>query len=356
MINSKCNFCGKTMPQKRNKKYCSDKCRVFSFRERNGIKPPEFLNKGGFQPLGSLNTDFNHKTIEGLKSLYNFYFDIFNEKSKLLDVKKLERISASNTDYSPLEKLTAKKKNIELPKKSINWQKIIDVEFELNEINKVLEEIKPYLNFTSNKDIVKGLISKEIERIKNKSTEKVKPKVEVIETKNHILASDLMKQNLNFYDFSNSEFEFLSNPGIGFICLVTGEPFAGKTYFSLKFADFLTNFGTVLFISNEEKMKFSLVNKLNFIFNGKEPKFVISDNFEINEVLNYDFIFMDSINSIGASILDLKNLQSKNKNIIGILQSTKNGDYKGSKELQHEADIMINIEKNKSVSVIKNRF
>jgi hypothetical protein len=334
------------MTQKSNKIYCSDKCRVFSFREKNGIKEPEFLKKGGFQPLGSIETSFNYKTIEGLNSLHLKYGEIFTEKLNLIKLKKIEVEKAKK----PIQ-LSTEKVKVSFP--LIDWSKVEKIQLEITNLKQDLDSIKPYLSFINKENILeKGLISKEIDRIQSK----IETEVKNTNMNNSVLASDLMKKNLRFYDFSNSEFEFLSNPGTAFICLISGEPGAGKTYFSLKFAEFLTKFGTVLFISNEEKMKFSFINKLNSIFKDKEPKFNITDNFDIKEVLNYDFIFMDSINSIGASTLDLKNLQSKNKNIIGILQSTKTGNYKGSKEFEHEADIMLYVETNKGISVKKNRF
>lgn len=139
-----------------------------------------------------------------------------------------------------------------------------------------------------------------------------------------------------------------------------GGPGSGKTTFLLKFANDLTQLGSVLYVSSEEFDSTTLVEKLKELMKKEGLDFELPDNLffskEIGNLKDYDFIIIDSVNDIGLGIEEFKEIKEKfNKAFILVLQNTKGGDYKGGKEWEHEVDIAAKVEEG-VIDIFKNRY
>ena len=181
-------------------------------------------------------------------------------------------------------------------------------------------------------------------------------------TKQKVVSLESLKnKKFEALDFSDKWQELVGTPAANFCMVVYGNPGQGKSYFSLELSAYLaSNFGTVLFNSSEEGASLSLQNKINSfdmtnIYLG-ETKDVNSLQFLLSNS-PYKFIVIDSINDMNITPEDLRKLRGlhPSKGFICILQSTKGGDFKGSNEYEHDADISIKIE-NRNPKCMKTQY
>jgi hypothetical protein len=167
-------------------------------------------------------------------------------------------------------------------------------------------------------------------------------------------------------DFSNVQFKTLGfvgkyrkligDPSKGFSVMVYGKPKMGKSFLCVDFAGYLArNHGKVLYIAREEGLDMTLQDKLN-AKDVKHPNLFISEDIP-SDLTPYDFIFFDSVNKLGLSTSDLETLKNNNpgKSFIYIFQTTKDGNFRGANEFQHEVDVVIQIPE-KGLAVQNGRF
>ncbi|HLG34800.1 MAG TPA: AAA family ATPase, partial [Bacteroidia bacterium] len=162
-------------------------------------------------------------------------------------------------------------------------------------------------------------------------------------------------------DFADMEFnsigltdkwrELMGDPAPGFTAMVFGKPKTGKSYLCVEFAGYLArNHGKVLYVAREEGLDKTLQIKLNDK-NVKHENLFVSDYLPEN-LSEYDFIFLDSVNKLGLSAQDLDVLRKSNpgKSFIFVFQTTKDGNFRGKNEFQHDVDVVIEVaEKGKAV-------
>lgn len=163
------------------------------------------------------------------------------------------------------------------------------------------------------------------------------------------------KQNLmNSIDFANLHFNsigfsgkwlgLIGDPSPGFTAMVFGKPKMGKSYLCVDFAGYLArNHGKVLYVANEEKLDATLQMKLNDK-DVKHENLFVSDYLP-EDLSNYQFIILDSVNNLGLSPQDLQKLKQKNpgKSFIFIFQTTKDGKFRGANSYQHDVDVVIEV-------------
>ncbi len=168
-------------------------------------------------------------------------------------------------------------------------------------------------------------------------------------------------QMMNSVDFAKLEFESLGftgkwlkligDPCKGFTAMVFGKPKMGKSYLCIDFAGYLArNFGKVLYVAKEEKLDATLQKKLEDK-NVQHPNLFFSDYLP-NDLSGFDFVFLDSVNKLGLQPEDLERLKTANKGVsfVYVFQSTKEGNFRGGNEFQHDVDVVIEIpEKGKAV-------
>jgi hypothetical protein len=153
----------------------------------------------------------------------------------------------------------------------------------------------------------------------------------------------------------------IGDPSPGFFMLLSGKSGNGKTTFAVEFAQHLeTNNGKVLFMTYEQRGKnIPFQNLLNenaatFAISEYPPKTVEKFN---DLVKGFNFVFIDSVNYAGLSASDIEEIRQKNPNlsIIGIMQNTKSGEFKGSSEFLHNCDVHV-VARNGQAYQEKSRF
>ncbi|MBI3519196.1 MAG: hypothetical protein HY062_07540 [Bacteroidetes bacterium] len=176
----------------------------------------------------------------------------------------------------------------------------------------------------------------------------------------------LPKGVMSSMDFSNVQFKTLGfvgkyrkligDPSKGFSVMVYGKPKMGKSFLCVDFAGYLArNHGRVLYVAREEGLDMTLQEKLK-AKDVAHPNLFVTE--QIPEDLSYyDFIFFDSVNKLGLSTSDLDTLKRNNpgKSFVYIFQTTKEGNFRGANEFQHDVDVVIQVPE-KGLAVQNGRY
>lgn len=136
------------------------------------------------------------------------------------------------------------------------------------------------------------------------------------------------------------------------------KPGMGKSTMSIELSKyFAQQFNVkVLYVAAEEGLSYTLQNKFERL-HAFDPNIFIVARLPEN-ISDYDVIVIDSVSSLKMQPADLIRLKRKNpdKSFILVFQSTVNGNYRGSKEFEHEVDVSININENGYAKTMKSRF
>ena len=171
---------------------------------------------------------------------------------------------------------------------------------------------------------------------------------------------DLEHMTFETYPYVGKWKDFFGLPAKPHSCIIYGLPGAGKSTFSFQYADFLSTIGNVLYIAAEEGFGGTLNEKIQrltknyFDFSDRKDKEGI---IEVLKGKKYDFVFIDSVNYSNLEVEDLEEIKAMfpNTTFITIFQATKHGDFRGSQQYAHNADMIIRIEDGKAINQ-KNRF
>lgn len=140
--------------------------------------------------------------------------------------------------------------------------------------------------------------------------------------------------------------------------MLWGSPGHGKTVYALKFAQYVAaqlNLRT-LYIAHEEFGRSTFSEKLKQ-HNIGHPNLKFAPTLDETVLNQFDAIFFDSINSLEMTLPDYRNLVKAHpgKLYVLIVQSTKDGDFRGGNNWEHEVDVAGEI-KNRTLILHKNRF
>ncbi len=164
-------------------------------------------------------------------------------------------------------------------------------------------------------------------------------------------STEIIKLDFEKLGFKNKWLKLVGDPSKGFTAMVYGKPKMGKSYLCVDFAGYLArNHGQVLYVAREEGIDDTLQKKL-------KDKKVAHPNLYVSDYLpsslsDFDFVFLDSVNKLGLSPHQLEQIKNRNPNtsFIYIFQTTKQGNFRGGNEFQHDVDIVIEVpEKGKAV-------
>jgi hypothetical protein len=162
---------------------------------------------------------------------------------------------------------------------------------------------------------------------------------------------DFAKVQFKTLGFTGKWLELIGDPSSNFTAMVFGKPKMGKSYLCVDFAGYLaSSHGKVLYVANEEGLDYTLQEKLNDK-NVKHPNLFVTGTIP-NNLANYDFIFLDSVNRLGLTAEDLRVLKTKypTKSFIYIFQATKQGNFRGENSFQHDVDVVVEVpEKGRAV-------
>jgi hypothetical protein len=164
---------------------------------------------------------------------------------------------------------------------------------------------------------------------------------------------DFAKVQFKTLGFTGKWLELIGDPSSNFTAMVFGKPKMGKSYLCVDFSGYLArSHGKVLYVANEEGLDYTLQEKLNDK-NVKHPNLFVTGTIP-NNLANYDFIFLDSVNRLGLTAEDLRVLKTKHptKSFIYIFQATKQGNFRGENSFQHDVDVVVEVpEKGRAVQM-----
>ena len=178
-----------------------------------------------------------------------------------------------------------------------------------------------------------------------------------------ITSSDLVKMQFESLPFTAEWKELFGEPSINFHCVIHGVAGQGKSTFALEFSKYLSQtFGNTLYIAAEEGFERTLKDKVLNLHAESDTLHVANfrkyeDIMRIIQPGCYKFIFIDSLDrmKINAQKLNLIRHRFKDAALITISQATKAGQMRGSNELTHDSDIVIEVVDGVAVTT-KNRF
>lgn len=144
--------------------------------------------------------------------------------------------------------------------------------------------------------------------------------------------------------------------------VLTGAPGNGKSTFAVQFANYFDkNHGKAILMASEQ----SGANKpLQMLLERENAKFDIhpnprslDNNDWIETCKKYKLVVIDSANHLNLEALQIEELREKLPKTVFlvVLQSTKEGSYKGSTEFKHNCDVFLEA-KNMEIHQTKSRF
>jgi predicted ATP-dependent serine protease len=161
---------------------------------------------------------------------------------------------------------------------------------------------------------------------------------------------DLRDYRYDQYEFDGKWYDLVGKPGKKFHMMVYGRPKQGKSYFCFDLAQYLSNFGKVLYIAAEEGFSATLQKKLEDM--GGDNDNLDFANFRDYETIknalpghDYRFVVIDSVNYIKIEPEEIEQLKADNPRmaLITVQQATKDGKFRGSQQYAHNCDIIIEV-------------
>lgn len=131
--------------------------------------------------------------------------------------------------------------------------------------------------------------------------------------------SEITECTVETYPFTGDWNKILGEPDIRFSTLIRGEAKSGKSTYAARFAQYVSQFGRVLYISAEERLKSkTLQNRLIYCgVTSQKIRFVHEKDIKNIEILvkngGYRFVIFDSVQHIKMSYDDFENMRHKFK-------------------------------------------
>jgi hypothetical protein len=170
-------------------------------------------------------------------------------------------------------------------------------------------------------------------------------------------AEEVLNQEYEMLPFTGIWKRLFGKPAKNFTLLLHGGPGAGKTTFMMLFVKFLSSLGNVLYISSEEYGASTLKQKIQeYLTPTPSNVFFTADKAKIDQA-EYDFVVLDSVTNIGMDIEEFKKLKEAHPEtgFIVLLQHTKQGQFRGSKEWEHETEMAGEVVEG-TITVYRNRY
>jgi hypothetical protein len=161
---------------------------------------------------------------------------------------------------------------------------------------------------------------------------------------------DLKDYRYDNYDFDGKWLDLVGKPAKKFHMMVYGRPKQGKSYFCFDLAQYLSNFGKVLYIAAEEGFSATLQKKLDDM-GGDNDNLDFANFRDYDTIKNalpghdYRFVVIDSVNYIRIEPEQIEELKADNPRmaLITVQQATKDGKFRGSQQFAHNCDIIIEV-------------
>jgi hypothetical protein len=159
---------------------------------------------------------------------------------------------------------------------------------------------------------------------------------------------DIANMSFKSYKFIPEWKELLGEPSKPFIGMIYGDAKAGKSYFAMRLAQYLTMFGEVAYFAVEEGLSGTTQQKIkateadDIILEQAEK---IEDVIEALENGRYSFAVIDSVSTLNMTPEDFKGLTCKFPNVsfLVILHSTKSNNFAGKKTWKHDVQFILEV-------------
>ena len=178
------------------------------------------------------------------------------------------------------------------------------------------------------------------------------------EPKNQILQATAFKNaSFNLLGFTGKWLQLVGDPSEPFKMMIWGTGGSGKSTIAIDFAHYLASKlnKRVLFVSNEEGAGATFHEKMTRL-NAFHPNLFITKTLP-SRLIEYDFVFCDSANSMQLELPAFLALAKQYPRLSWVLmfQTTKDGNFLGTKDWQHAVDVEIYCNEGKAVA-LKSRF
>lgn len=352
-----CEICGSHY--KGRGKYCSNKCKQKAYRERVTLQDSNIslennnidIPNNNYIPISSQTimpmqtyTPYRNNTIPNIGGSIN------RQINKHMDYTLSDMVYGDNISLS-LSMIAGTGLGYYLVKKygkKPHWAEILGASVLGALSGRVLYKIGDKI---FNKDIT-------LSDIDNNSVTNVTPNV----TSNITHVNNLSNIPIRLVNIPYPNF-FGNRVNYGFMCMVYGAPGSGKSHFITQVAAELGKTNSVGYVLAEEGITSNVKDRFDKYNSNGDIKLLSSRN--INEVISLansvDYLVIDSMNGLISnynSQLDLVKSLKLIPNLKGIFiiqQATKEDNFAGKRELEHEVDISLNTIDG-VVHTIKNRF
>ena len=358
-----CLRCGNPFTKrKKDHKFCRSACRTMYNRKKKGVAEPKFLTRGINKTSQALpmelmqsnqvevRTPVSELAIADMQIAY--YEKIIQDAGA--NVLPLYSFGLGGAGAlfgkNPMEKI-----GLALVGGLIGNQ------FDINRKERIIKTAEENLKlWKREKRLLNAANAYAKLSIQNGNVEETRRGVlKVINTDNYITKSI---PSIGFN--KNTPYAYLiGDPSKNFMAMLHGLPGNGKSTFAIQFANFFQkNHGRVLYVASEQ-------SGLNRSFQSLLKKYHTS-NFDVSNnpkehnfktlvkaSKEYGLVILDSINHIGLSVEEFEKIRNSAPNtaFLAIMQSAKDGNFKGSQEWAHNCDIIIEM-KNMIAYQTKSRF
>jgi nucleoside-triphosphatase THEP1 len=234
---------------------------------------------------------------------------------------------------SEIDKERAQKKQVNAPNVIANAQK------QINAIENKIKELKK--------------LNRKVNSMKREGIFESIPYSENLQFGSVITADSYRKLDIPTIKFEEPYNYLLGSPRKNFYKIVTGLPGQGKTTYCVKFATyFAARHGKVIYVQAEQPNSNadfqSVLNRTNSTGFHIERQAYNLDMDGLSKLMaNYDLIILDSVNRMKLKPDELEKLKADNTStaLLAVMQSTKEGSFKGGQEYMHDCDIFVKIDK-----------
>jgi hypothetical protein len=170
-------------------------------------------------------------------------------------------------------------------------------------------------------------------------------------------AADYKAASFDLMGFTGKWQQLIGNPSEPIKMMVWGTGGSGKSTLAIDFAHYLASKlnKRVLYVSNEEGAGATFHEKMTRL-NAFHPNLFITGTLPMR-LVEYDFVFCDSANSMQMELPKFEEDVKKYPRLSWVLmfQTTKDGNFLGTKDWQHAVDVEIYCNEGKA-KALKSRF
>lgn len=182
-----------------------------------------------------------------------------------------------------------------------------------------------------------------------------------------ISATALAGMEFETLPFEGKWKEHLGIPSKNFSAMVWGKPKQGKTHYAFQLADYVSQFGSVLYVLSDEGVGHTVKEKIRQNGLDKNDQVSFIETRQVSEVTkaldsgNYKFVVLDLISNMKQDEENLSpdqfhSLRERYPAIsfIPVFSSTKAGNFRGTQDWGHDVDVLVDVEN--GVATAQGRF